>query len=77
MNRMHHTDDIVCKHFQECFVLLCHFRLAADEISELAFHRRERRFHVAAFVIVSEKFFALEIVEVEQAVPMRALSDSA
>ena len=63
---MNQTDDIMRQHLQQHFVDLRNFRLASDEVSELALHRGERGFHVAALVIVSEKFIALEIVQVEQ-----------
>src|ERR1019366_485282 len=73
MNRMNQTDDVVREYFQQDFVGLRHFRLATDEVAKLPLHRRECGFHVAAFVIVGQKFFALEIVKVKQTVPCGCL----
>src|ERR1035437_108911 len=73
MNRMYQADDIMREYFQQHLVLLRHFRLATDEIPELALHRGERRLDIAALVIVGEKFIALETVEVKQTIPRERL----
>lgn len=69
MNRMNQTDDVVREYFQQHFVDLCSVRLAADEVSEFPFHRREGRFYVAALVVVFQKFVTAKVVEVEEAIP--------
>src|SRR5579872_6835088 len=73
MDRMNQTHDIMRQHLQQYFVDLGNVGLASDRVSEFALHGREGRFHVAALVVVSEEFFALEIVVVEQTIPRRIL----
>lgn len=73
MNGVNETDDIMREQFQEHFVDLSNVRAAADRVSEFPLYRGERGFYVAAFVVVGQKFLALEIVVVEQLVPCRIL----
>jgi hypothetical protein len=44
--------EIVTENLAQNFVDHCSIRLAANRVSELPFHHRERGFNVAAFVVV-------------------------
>jgi hypothetical protein len=45
---MNQTDDIMRKYFEQRFVYLRNVRLATDNITKLALHRRERRLRITA-----------------------------
>jgi plasmid stabilization system protein ParE len=55
----------VAEHLAKCFVDHRNVSLAANRISELAFHHGERKFNVAALVVVLQELFSVvhEVVE--------------
>lgn len=55
--------------FAQNFVRLRRCGLAAESLSELRFNHAECRLNIRAFVIVRQKLFALEVVEVEKFCP--------
>ncbi len=57
------------KHFAKSFVNLSGQALTSQPLAELRFDHRKRRFDVAPFVVVSQEFFTMEIIEVQHASP--------
>src|SRR5260221_3083214 len=53
---------VVAEKLAQHLVLHRHVRLAADVITELGFQHRERRFHVAALVVMPQELVAAELV---------------
>lgn len=72
INRANHTADVVAEDFRENFVFHGHVRLAANVIAKLGFNHHDRRFNVAALVVVREELLAVEGEVVKHLFPSAA-----
>ena len=69
VNRMHQNAEVVADDLAQNFVDLGDGSLRPDRCSELPLHHRKGGFHVGPFVIVRQKFSALELVKVKHLAP--------
>ena len=73
MRLMNQTNDVVTQDFQEGFIGLSDRRLAPHAVTELPLNGTEGRFDVRPLVVSRKEDVALELEEVEQAIPRLGL----